>query len=261
MFKVETLNIASEWHEALDAAGLLDIEAVTQRDFDWFEAPNKRRGGWSGVTRIVLNPDAPKAAHKAVFLKIQQNHFYVALNTGFRKRLTFERENTALKALQAFTSDIPPLLLHATWQSGKDRGAIIITEAIDDYMPLDQWLKQNSTASEPAERLDALLEALANSLRHIHANKWAHFGLFSKHVFIRKTPQASERIKLIDFEKTRKCWSTHACAIEDCSRFLRHTKELSRDSQLHFLKAYFQTDTFSPQQQRLIGKMRGAPQL
>ena len=29
MFKVETLNIASEWHEALDAAGLLDIEAVT----------------------------------------------------------------------------------------------------------------------------------------------------------------------------------------------------------------------------------------
>lgn len=57
-------------------AGLPDIESVLTRSFDWFEAPNRRRGGWSGVSHIVLNPTAMPQYQQAVFLKIQQNHFY-----------------------------------------------------------------------------------------------------------------------------------------------------------------------------------------
>ena len=77
MFKVEKTWISPEWEERLKEADLLDIEAVSEREFNWFEAPNRRRGGWSGVTRIVLNPEAVPEEQKAVFLKIQQNHFWV----------------------------------------------------------------------------------------------------------------------------------------------------------------------------------------
>jgi len=81
MFKIKKQWIAPEWESTLRDAGLLDIESVSKREFDWFEAPNRRHGGWSGVTRIVLNPDAVPEDQKAVFLKIQQNHFYRAPST------------------------------------------------------------------------------------------------------------------------------------------------------------------------------------
>ena len=216
MFNSKTLHLSKQWRDALNAAGLLDIEAATKRDFNWFEPPNKRRGGWSGVTRIVLNPDAPQSEQQAVFLKIQQNHFYTSPRTGFRKRLTFEREYQALTAISAFIHDIPNLVLFANWRQNKHTGAILITEAIDDYISLDKWLTQHGP---DATRLNAVLEALANTLRQLHARKWAHFGLFPKHVFIRKTTPNTETIKLIDLEKTRKCWRTSTCIVEDCSRF------------------------------------------
>ena len=119
MFNSKTLHLSKQWRDALNAAGLLDIEAATKRDFNWFEAPNKRRGGWSGVTRIVLNPDAPQSEQQAVFLKIQQNHFYRAANTLLKKKLTFEREFEVLQKLSLCTNNIPELVLFATWQSGQ----------------------------------------------------------------------------------------------------------------------------------------------
>ena len=61
MFKIKQQWIAPEWEDALKQADLLNIEASLQREFDWFEEPNRRRGGWSGVTRLVLNP---KPRHK-----------------------------------------------------------------------------------------------------------------------------------------------------------------------------------------------------
>ena len=42
---------------------------------------------------------------------------------------------------------------------------------------------------------------------------------------------------------------------------MRHTPDLSDANKLHYLKSYFQTDSFSPQQQKLIRKMRGAPKM
>ncbi|MGB9499106.1 MAG: hypothetical protein ACKVE4_05020 [Dissulfuribacterales bacterium] len=67
MFKVEKFQVSQKWETILDDAGLLDIEAVMRREFDWFETPNQRRGGWSGVSRIVLNPDASAEDQEAVF--------------------------------------------------------------------------------------------------------------------------------------------------------------------------------------------------
>ena len=141
MFKIKQQWIAPEWEDALKQADLLNIESVSKREFDWFEEPNRRRGGWSGVTRLVLNPEAAPQDQQAVFLKIQQNHFYRAPNTFFTKQLTFEREFEVLRQLDSVTDSIPELVLFAKWRSGSDVGAILVTKALDGWYPLPDWIQ------------------------------------------------------------------------------------------------------------------------
>jgi hypothetical protein len=43
MFKAEKFWVSQKSESILAEAGLLDIEAVVGREFDWFETPNQRR--------------------------------------------------------------------------------------------------------------------------------------------------------------------------------------------------------------------------
>jgi hypothetical protein len=260
MFKIKKTWVAPEWETALKDAGLLDIESVAKREFDWFEAPNRRRGGWSGVTRIVLNPEAAPQDQQAVFLKIQQNHFYRAPSTFFSKQLTFKREFEVLQQLSTATASIPELALFATWQTGSDVGAILVTRALDDWYPLNNWLSGQKGLSAPNEATSTqALEAIAQGAREIHAAGWVHLCFSGKHLFVR--PESDDRCQscVIDMEKARKHLSMAHRIRKDCSHFMRHTRGLSEAQKIAFLKAYFQTDTFTKAQQRLIRKMGGAP--
>lgn len=257
MFKLQRLWHHPNWECWLCSADLLDIESVAKRDFDWFEAPNKRRGGWSGVTRLVLNPDAPKAGQRAVFLKIQQNHFYRSWRNGFRKRLSYEREFFAINQLKGMVQGLPEVLLYAQWQEGKNKGCLLVTEALDEWSPLDRWLSKEPQQAE----IEKVLCQLADTLRPMHQQRWAHFGLFQKHVFLRPANEGGFQIRLIDFEKARKTLTRNQSIVEDVSRFLRHGPNLSRELQFSFLHAYFQTEQFTPAQKKLIRKMRGAPKI
>ena len=262
MFKIKQQWIAPEWETALKDAGLLDIEALTTREFDWFEAPNRRRGGWSGVTRLVLNPEAAPEDQQAVFLKIQQNHFYRAPNTCFIKKLTFEREFEVLQQLKSATDTIPELAFFATWQVGSDVGAILVTRALDDWLPLNDWLLGRKGLTPPDEAtFKKALEAIAQSAREINTAGWVHLCFSAKHLFVR--PQADDTFEscVIDMEKSRKHLRANYRTRKDCSHFMRHTPKLTDAQKLTFLQAYFQTDTFSDKQKRLIQSMRGSPTL
>lgn len=263
MFTNDTLDIAPAWEARLNSAGLLDIESVIEREFDWFEAPNKRRGGWSGVTRIVLNPDAAPEKQQAVFLKIQQNHFYIAPNTGFRKRLTFEREYAAMSALRPACPAIPEVLMFAKWTKDGNRGAILVTEALDEWHLLDDWQRGKASLPKPEPAtLHKALAAIAATSRQINQAGWIHMCFSAKHIFIRPNDDSDQfEVRAIDLEKTRKRIGLGRRSVEDSSHFMRHTPELSEADKLCYLQAYFETDSFTPAQRKLISKMRGAPKL
>lgn len=262
MFKIKEKWISPKWERALKDAGLLDIESVSAREFDWFEAPNRRRGGWSGVTRLVLNPEAPAQDQLAVFLKIQQNHFYRAPNTYFTKQLTFEREFNVLQQLASVTDSIPELVLFAKWRSGSDVGAILITKALDDWFPLTNWIQGQKGYVAPDEAtFQKALEAIAKSAREIHQAGWVHLCFSAKHLFVRPKSDGSFESCVIDMEKCRKHLSAAYRARKDCAHFMRHTPRLTEAHKLNFAKAYFQTDTFSDPQKRIIKKMRGGPSI
>ncbi|MDQ8195145.1 lipopolysaccharide kinase InaA family protein [Coraliomargarita sp. SDUM461004] len=258
MFETKYQWIDPSVHSLLTTAGLLDLQAVSRRAFDWFEEPNQRRGGWSGVTRIVLNPSAPEAEQKIVFLKIQQNHFYRAPSTCFRKRLSFIREFEALQALRSQAQLAPKLLLFAHWTENGNQGALIITESLEHWQAFDSWLKQlDSTETANAEAIQHALSAIAATTRALHQAGWAHFGFYPKHAFIRADSNGGYQARLIDLEKARRPLFKKQSIIEDVSRFLRHAKRLTQAQKTYYLHEYFQTSTFSPAQRKLISQMKG----
>jgi hypothetical protein len=262
MFTIENLWVSPQWKDRLDAAGLLDIEAVAKRDHDWFEEPNRRRGGWSGVTRIVLNPDASAEDQQAVFLKIQQNHFYRDPAKLFKKRLTFEREFDVLQRLGSTSDSVPELVFFAKWRAGADTGSILVTKALDHWLPLPDWLcgKNGLTAPDEPTLLKAL-EAIAATSRRINDAGWVHLSYSAKHLFVMPQADGSFKSCVIDLEKCRKHILSGHRTIKDCSQFMRHTPNLTDAQKLSYLKAYFQTETFSTAQQRLIRRIPGAPRI
>lgn len=260
MFKIDNLWMSPKWETQLKQAGLADIEQLTEREFDWFEAPNKRRGGWSGVTRIVLNPNQPANEQIAVFLKIQQNHFYRAPEKLFKKCLTFEREYTVLKKVGEISNSIPEVVLFAKWRKDSDVGSILITIALDEWYPLDKWIKGDKGYEQPDEpTFQKALTAIALASREINDAGWVHLCYSAKHLFVRPDANGSFKSCVIDLEKTRKHLRSNYRTMKDCSHFMRHTPNLTDAHKRHYLEAYFQTKNFSSAQLKLIKKMRGAP--
>ena len=62
-----------------------DFDTIWQLDTDWFEPPNHRRGGWSGVVKYVL-----ETTHGAidVFIKRQENHVSKTLLHPFKGQMS-----------------------------------------------------------------------------------------------------------------------------------------------------------------------------
>lgn len=255
MFKLEKLWVAPEWEQQLSTAGLLDIESVTTREFDWFETPNKRLGGWSGVSRLLLNRDAPEEAEAAVFLKIQENHCYRTIGNGFKKRLTFERELDAYEGL-CDSSLLPELVLFAKWRKGKDVGSLMVTRELKGFVEFEDYMQTiRNELSAPESEIRRALLAVADATRVMHETGWAHFTHKPKHVFIRTASDSKFEVRFIDFERARCPFRKKIFVTEDLSRFLRHSHYLSRAQKLQFLLDYLQTDSFSSQQQRWVDQL------
>lgn len=262
MFEIDRLWLEESIRSDLEGADLLALDTLAKRPFDWFEAPNIRRGGWSGVTRIVLNPEAPKEAQKAVFLKIQQNHHYIAPNTCFLKRLTFEREFAAMRALKPHCEAIPDVLMFAKWKENGNELAMLVTESLDDWLPLDRWLLDRHDAPAPDQAsLHQALGSIARTAREINRAGWIHMCFSAKHLFLKRQDDETFATRVVDLEKTRKRIGLGRRTVKDCSHFLRHTPDLTDADKLCFLKAYFQSDHFTPSQKALIRRMRGAPKI
>ncbi|HAV14407.1 MAG TPA: hypothetical protein DCX06_13090 [Opitutae bacterium] len=256
-FELKNLWVSDPWADLLKNAGLLEIESLGDRKFDWFEEPNRRRGGWSGVSRLSLNPDASEAEQQIVFLKIQQNHYYVSWRNLFLKKLSYKREFYAIRELSPITESLPKVVLFTEWKQNGEDYCLIITEALDGWQSLEDFLLEEPGHME----IQKVLIQIANSIRTINQARWAHFGLFQKHILIRPKEVNSYEIKLIDFEKARKTLTRNQSIIEDVSRFLRHSKNLSEEFKIYFLKQYFQTEQFTSAQKQLIRKMRGVPKI
>jgi hypothetical protein len=203
-------------HMLLKANNLADFEALWNLDAGWFEEPNQRRGGWSGVSRYQL------ANGEYLFIKRQQNHIYRALLTLFLPRATFEREFVNLLRFQKL--GIPPL------------------DAVD-FQPIAKF--------DRISRLK-LIETTANTIRGMHDLRIQHNCLYLKHIFVKVSDTNQVEARLIDLEKAKWRPRRRLAIIRDFVSLQRHTVGWSNTDRLRFFLKYQQESRLSASSKELL---------
>lgn len=229
--------INEKWRKILADNGLLDFEDLWRLDTEWFEEPNRRRGGWSGVARHELS--LPEGGKTAIFLKRQENHGTFSWRHPIRGIPTFLREFN--KIMDYREHGIPALepVYFALRSKARGHRAILATEELTGFQSMEELVQQWLTNGAP-ERLIRLryMEAVADLLRKIHQHGIQHNCFFPKHIFVRTNPDERVEARVIDLELSR--WRPFRifCSRRDLYCLARGSLQWSRCDRLRFLKMY-----------------------
>ncbi|MEB0075508.1 lipopolysaccharide kinase InaA family protein [Pseudomonas sp. CCI3.2] len=187
---------------------------------EWVEEPNHRRGGESGVQRVM------SASGRLLYVKRQTGHTYRSWLHPFG-RPTVLRERDALESLRQLGVNVPKLVFcGAEHDAGKQWRALLVTAALDGFDELDNWYAAGGRERYGEALHDRVLEALAVTLSRMHLGRWQHSCLYMKHVFVRVTGEGNDaevEIALLDLEKCRRRWTGRSAAQHDLQQLRRHS--------------------------------------
>ncbi|PCI58556.1 MAG: lipopolysaccharide kinase [Methylophilaceae bacterium] len=216
---------------------LAGFEQIWNKKIEWFEEPNYRRGGWSGVGQLALQSNGDDLN---VFVKKQQNHGRRTLFHPFSGEPTFRREFKRLGFLEVCRIKAPKVVFYEEQKVEGKVCAILATETLLDFQPLDV-IAQDWHAVKHKTRLQKkkLLKTIAASLRDFHDTGLVHRALYPKHIFIKDAENQPE-VALIDLEKARFNILFLYRAYFDLAALNRHAKYWSRSDRLYFFLQYFQ---------------------
>lgn len=237
--------VNERWRPILAHNGLADFNALWDLKANWFEEPNHRRGGWSGVARCELK--LPEGGTRAVFLKRQQNHGTFSWRHPLRGMPTFQREFSKIMHYKACGIPSVEPVYFAMRTIGKDQRAILVTEELTDFFSLQartqQWLESGAPARPVRLRY---LGAIAGLLAQMHAKGIQHNCFFPKHVFTRMNPDGSVEARVIDLEKSRWRPGRILAARRDLYSLTLQSLCWSRTDRLWFFKAYLGIERLTP---------------
>lgn len=232
-----SLFISPKWRSLLEANHLGSFDGAWDYRAEWFEAPNERRGGWSGVCRIALPLSA--GGELGVFLKRQENHQRRTWRHPFAGEPSFSCEFSMLR--YAETHDIPaprPMFFGSAVVDGKPRG-ILMTEELAGYRPLDVVVREMFADGRPSlARQRELLCAVAAVVRRMHDARVQHRSLYPKHLFVSWPAGEAPKVAVIDLEKSRTTLIAPMRTVYDLATLTRHSDFWSRSARLYFLLQY-----------------------
>jgi hypothetical protein len=228
----------SERYQQIFAKHQLDgFNQLWNKSIDWFEEPNHRRGGWSGVGKLLLQT---KGDELSIFVKKQQNHGRLTLLHPFKGEPTFRREFKRLRFLETFHIKAPKVVFYGEQVIDGKACAMLATEALLGFEPLDvvtqNWQKASQSTRQQKKRL---LATIALSLRGFHQTGLVHRALYPKHIFI-KNGGTQPEVALIDLEKARFSPFFLYRTYFDLSALNRHAEYWTRSERLFFFLQYFQ---------------------
>ena len=247
------------WRQVFARQGLDDFESLWRLDIGWFEEPNQRRGGWSGVSRMPAEAtgDASHEAHGAprpgLFIKRQLNHTARTWAHPVKGILTFQREfaNLLLYRRHGIATLTP--VYFAMREAEGQRRAILITEELSGFEPFEEVLRRWWRPDRPAmASRKAYAHALAKLARDMHRQRIQHNCFYPKHVFVRAcAPDGDVEARVIDLEKTKRRLSRASARLRDLDTLNRHAGQCSRTDRLRFLLAYTGQSGASPEVKKL----------
>ena len=228
--------IATNFTDLLVHYQLNTFAQLWAKPIDWFETPNQRRGGWSGVGRLALINNAGNT--HIFYLKKQQNHGRRTWCNPILGEPTFRREFANLQLLAANHFAAPKVVFYAEGIDKNQPCAVLMTEELSDFKDLaeltETWLPTASRAKKMT-----LIKKIANEIKRFHGLGLVHRALYPKHIFVKNVNIAPE-VALIDCEKMRCNNNQTNNAIFDLSALNRHSQGWRNTQRMAFLKHYLQ---------------------
>lgn len=226
--------IAPQHEKTLTLNQLSDFESIWNLKVDWFEEPNMRRGGWSGVGRFQLERAGLEPLD--LFVKKQQNHGRHTLFHPISGEPTFRREFERLKFLEKNNFAAPKVVFYAESKVDGKQCAILMTVALNEYVALDSFSEGWLSTASRSQQSD-LIKKIATELRRFHDFGLVHRALYPKHIFV-KNAEHSPEIALIDLEKARfSPWFAYRTFF-DLAALNRHAEGWRATQRLAFFLAY-----------------------
>ncbi|KAF0865078.1 lipopolysaccharide kinase InaA family protein [Pseudomonas sp. LD120] len=230
--------MAVECASEMDAAPTDRFEYFWNIQGEWVEEPNQRRGGESGVQRIL------STSGRLLYAKRQTGHIYRSWRHPLG-RPTALREQDAIMGLRLLDVEVPELVFCGSRRDSQSHWqALLVTAALDGFVEIDAWYAAGERERQGEALHDRVLQALAGTLARMHKGRWQHGCLYAKHVFVRVDGEgdtAQVRIALLDFEKCRQRLSSQRAAAHDLKQLRRHSSWSETDWRKLY---YFYTTVF-----------------
>jgi hypothetical protein len=238
--------MAAEWQRIFEFNGLRSFADFWKLQATWFEEPNQRRGGWSGVARCELK--LPEGGTTRVFLKRQENHITRTFAHPVRGEPTFVREFENIMRYRA--RGIPSLtpLYFAHRNEGGNLRAILLTEELIGFQSLEQLAREWRTM--PRSTRQTIIQTVARLLRQIHANGLTHNCFYPKHVFLRINSGTGVDARIIDLEKTKTRLFGFDRNFRDMRRLNGTHFPWSRADRVRFFREYLEISKLTPSAKR-----------
>ncbi|MCU7835150.1 MAG: lipopolysaccharide kinase InaA family protein [gamma proteobacterium symbiont of Taylorina sp.] len=235
--KDEYFNTA-ETRQLLEHSQLSQFEQIWALDTDWFEPPNYRRNGWSGVIKYPLTDSNGKTTW--VFIKRQENHNFKTLWHPFKGIPTFRREYNNIRHL---TNKQVPTLTTLYYgersRDGKDQ-AILITQSLEGYQSFEEFFADNT--KEIPQRSE-IMKLAGQIIRKMHDAHFRHNCLYAKHLFVSCNADNTDtiEIRLIDLEKLKWLPLLKQIRRNDLSRLIRRGEPLIYNDLKKILYSYYRS--------------------
>lgn len=249
--------VAHDWHETLGGQGLLrtgggvDFDALWQLDAQQVDAPNAHRGGWSTVARreLVL----AQGGTRGVYIKRQENFSTRSWRHPLAGNPTTLRELRQLLLLRGRGVPCVEPVCFALRREGRDHRAVLLTAALDGFLDLDALAARWRDEPAPWVVRRRVVDAVAGSIRALHACRIRHGCLYPKHVFVRiATGDEAVEARLIDLEKAGWRPLRALVVVHDLTSFCAYLLQgCSRSERLRFLCTYLGEERVTPEAKRL----------
>lgn len=195
---------------------------------EWVEEPNVRRGGESGVQRIMGSDG------QLLYAKRQTGHIYRSWLHPFG-RPTVLREQDALVGLRQIGVRVPEIVFCGAKRDPVHKWrALLVTKSLDGFQEIEHWYAGGGRERHGEAVHDRVLKDLADNLARMHQGRWQHSCIYIKHVFVRVTGEgesAKAEVALIDLEKCRQRLTAYRAAQHDMKQLRRHSSFSTADWQ------------------------------
>ena len=205
---------------------------------EWVEEPNVRRGGESGVQRIIGSDG------QLLYVKRQTGHIHRSWLHPFG-RPTVLRERDALTGVRALGVRVPEIVYCGAQRDPVHKWrALLVTKSLDGFEEIEHWYAGGGRERVGEAAHDRVLKDLAENLARMHKGRWQHSCIYIKHVFVRVTgvgETAKVEVALIDLEKCRQRLTAYRAAAHDMKQLRRHSSFSTTDwdKLVYFYKTAF----------------------